>query len=195
MYRYAETILRNPIYIISKYTRVMGMVMRFRILGIFLVFIGVIALFPTQVSACTIDEENYLLINIDHATYLDYDGDGYEDDVVTIFTINAHDVNNKWNGMVGIDCYMELPSGIVYHFDFNDKLEFIYWYSIDNYAYMDRVEQYGLVWYNTACEAGWYTFSVSTYGIGYDAPASGYAEIVFDPPGGDDPGEPEVGFM
>ena len=55
----------------------MSMVRRFRILGIILVFIGVIALLPNQVSACDSHrDDGYLSIRIDKATYLDYDEDG-----------------------------------------------------------------------------------------------------------------------
>jgi hypothetical protein len=171
------------------------MAKQFRMLGAFLVFIGVVALLPNQVSACTTCKENYLSISINHAIYLDYDGDGYEDDVITIFTIHARDINIKWNGMIGVDCNLKLPSGIIYNFHFNDKLGFIYWYSSYNDVNIGRIEQYALIWHNAACEAGLYTFSVSANGIGYDNPASDYAETQFDPPGGTDPGQPEVGFI
>lgn len=173
----------------------MSMVRRFRILGLLLVFIGIIALLPNQVSAYDDHDNGELLIRIDEATYLDYDEDGFEDDVITIFTVDARDIDFSWFGKIEVNCYLESPSGIVYRFDFKDKLSWFYWIWTSNSMYIGRIEQYGLVWYNSAFEAGWYTFKISVEGLGDDEPSSGYAETEFDPPGGDDPGEPEVGFM
>jgi hypothetical protein len=175
------------------------MVMRFRILGVILVFIGIIALLPNQVSACNESKDGYLSIHIDEATYLDYDGDGYEDDIITIFTIDARDIDYDWSGKIHVECYLESPSGDIYSFDFKDKLNWIYWcfFYYDGYygGYIGRIEQYGLVWFNTVTEAGWYEFSISVQGFGEDAPAPDYVETKFDPPDGGDPGLPEVGFM
>jgi hypothetical protein len=171
------------------------MVRRFRILGIFLVFIGVIALLPNQVSASGRHDEGYLSIRIDEATYLDYDDDGLEDDIITIFTIDARNIDEDWNGKVHVECFLESPSGIVYNFGFKDKLSWFYWSWYNGKTSLGRFEQYGLVWYNTAFEPGWYTFRIYVHGLGEDTPSSDYAETEFDPPGGDDPGLPEVGFM
>jgi hypothetical protein len=174
---------------------VIGMVKHFRILGIFLVFIGMIALLPNQVSACEERGESFLSVIIKQATYRDYDGDGYEDDVITTFMIYAHNNDDDWKGKIQVSCYLESPSGSVYKFHFNDIIRLLYWIQINDRIRIGRIEQYGLVWYNAAFEAGLYTFSISVQAVGNDAPASDYAETTFDPPGGGDPGLPEVGFM
>ena len=52
-----------------------------------------------------------------------------------------------------------------------------------------------MVWYNTAIESGWYTFSVYAFAHGYHAPEPGEDSYVFDPPTPKEPGTPVIDII
>ena len=59
---------------------------KWRLLTLVIVLVGTFALRPSEVAA---NDDGYLDIKIYEAYYTDYDGDGYEDDIITIFAIFA----------------------------------------------------------------------------------------------------------
>jgi hypothetical protein len=120
----------------------------------------------TEAAYYAIRNRDVVVVIIDEAYYTDYDNDGKEDDVVTVFTviIDDYDGNNGQN-TVEVSCLLELPSGTEFKFAFEEKTKIGF--------------QATLVWYNTAIEVGWYELRVEASYQAYEA----FDTITFDPPG------------
>ena len=138
------------------------------------VFAAFMAFVPADAQAHMRNENDArLVVRIDEAYYTDYDGDGKEDDIVTVFRIFIkQEADYCFN--VEVECEIETPSGIEFEYEF--EIETQYGFAAT------------LVWLNTAIEPGWYKLEV-------EADAGGYVEdedeLVFDPPGKGG-GEPPV---
>ncbi len=146
------------------------------------VFISMLAFMPTNVSADDDDDyDGYLDVDITDAHYCDYDGDGSEDDVVTVFEVDIRKSDDWDGGVFRLQTYLILPSGYGWVYTFYVKAEGDF--------------QITMIWYNCAIESGWYTFYVFADALGSEAPRSGYDSIVFDPPGGGDPDMPEISIF
>jgi hypothetical protein len=127
-------------------------------------------------AADTRDKANSLSVSIQSASYLDLDNDMIEDDILTVFTLDVSD--GAWMSQwTLISMELELPSG----YTFGCNLLVIGYYSRLCLT---------LGWYNTAIEAGWYTFSVSACMLGANTHTSSYDSMVFDPPTEGGPGSP-----
>ncbi len=140
------------------------------------VFVSFIAFMPADTLAAYYDfrDRDALVVIIDEAYYADYDSDGNQDDVVTVFRIMINDIDgNNGQNLVIVSCVLELTSGVEYHFAFEEKTKVGF--------------EATLVWYNTATELGWYDFSVKAVYEGHE----GFDRIAFDPPGKGG-GEPPV---
>ncbi len=145
-------------------------------------FITLIAALPGQVSAESDDDECISIVVI-KADYLDYDNDGYEDDIITIFKV-IPPANNDWKkGRINIECKVEKPSG--------DSL------SIEFEVYTNNGVEITIVWFDWADESGYYILYIEAGASDdeYDWVESADVEHVFDPPGGSDPGPPVIAIM
>jgi hypothetical protein len=126
-------------------------------------------------------EDDSLMVSIESADYLDFDGDGVEDDIIVEYEIEVP--NGNWYfSRTDIYCVLELPSG-----DYFDCLIIV----IGKYNSLKIT----MVWYNTAIESGWYTFSVYAFAYGYHAPEPGGDSYVFDPPTPKEPGTPVIDII
>lgn len=135
----------------------------------------------TPISSVTLtddDWEDSLRIVVDEATYMDYDEDGDEDDILTVFRIITPD--DDWEGgRIEVGCAVVKPSGeaLIIHFDFRTR---------------DGAE-ITIVWFNFADEPGWYTLYIKAAAHnGDDDISPAYVKHIFDPPGGGDKGIPEI---
>jgi hypothetical protein len=118
---------------------------------------------------------DWLDIAIDHASYHDLDGDGFEDDIQTDFTFTvAHGV--KCPGKSEYYFTLTLPSGSGYLVILTIIGKF-------------QTLQLSLLWYDCATESGWYNIQVDAFTQG--GPRLGHStnNLDFDPPsaGGGDP--------
>lgn len=139
----------------------------------------VLSFFTGEVQATDYDDSNdSLIVSIESADYLDLDGDQMEDDIITVFTLEVPDGDWEFHRTL-IYCKLVLPSG--------------YYFScvILVYGTYNRFTL-TLGWYNTAIEAGWYSFALCAYGIGYNPPEPGFDSIIFDPPTAGEPGSPVI---
>ncbi len=145
--------------------------------GLLLLLIITLSSTP-QVAAYSSDAQ---LLSITDASYCDLDGDGYEDDVLTILRIGTP------NGYPAfIFCWLSLtltlPSGRVSYVD-----TFIFGiYS----SLVIRVE-----WYDHAIESGLYTLDADMTAVSTLWSVSAYAQVIFDPPDEGPPGTPWVNVM
>ncbi|WP_371804336.1 hypothetical protein [Candidatus Lokiarchaeum ossiferum] len=126
------------------------------ILGIFLIglvgFIGNISSASALSRGAEVAPVDPLII--DDAYYCDKDGDGLEDDVITIFTLYSP------TGLLAdvdavIDLSILLPSGQIFSFSYRLKETFI-------------ELELTIEWYNCAVEDGWYDFTVLVDMHGFD---------------------------
>ena len=124
------------------------------------------------------DNSDSMCVSIQSASYLDLDADMVEDDILTVFTVSIP-IGARNSGWTLIYMVLELPSGLA----FGCNLLVIGIYS-----------QLSLTmgWYNTATEAGWYTFEVAAYMLGNNVLKPGFDSIVFDPPTEGEPGSPII---
>jgi hypothetical protein len=160
---------------------------RWKLLAIALFFVTVLAAMPSDVHATYVakydydewEDEDSIGVFIEYADYLDYDGDGNEDDIITTFVIlpPTDDDFNKWRGIVCVECLIIMPSGNGFYCYFTIDIE-------------DGV-RISLAWINCAQESGWYYFEVWGTPLGSNAPDSGGNCCWFDPPKGD-PAPPAV---
>ncbi len=130
-------------------------------------------------SETTIDIGNIsMTINITDAYYCDLNDDGFEDDVVSTFTIDI-DNRNEEPFLFITWIVLELPSGFYYDYCYNMDT------SEDEYNYT-------MNFYNHATENGWYTIDI--FCLLFDGRHLGFGveSYTFDPPGGDEGGEPSV---
>ena len=148
-----------------------------------------LVVFPDQVNALVDsptpgipdgdDWDERLKIVVVEATYLDYDEDEQEDDILTIFKILTP--KDGWkNGKIEVDCAIEKPSGQTLAVSFDVKT-------------LNGVE-ITIVWFNFVDEAGWYTLHISAEAVKDDNVGPDYIKHKFDPPKGD-PGPPEIAIM
>lgn len=123
------------------------------------------------------------MVEIGYANYLDLDGDGIEDDILTNFTIyDPYWSISNYYGQIRL--YMVLPSGFTWYIE------------IDIDWYISETKTLHVEWHNCATESGWYDFYVyldayvflSNGGLDY---VYEYDYLEFDPPEkGADIGEP-----
>jgi hypothetical protein len=146
------------------------------------VFISILVVLPDQVNAAYLwegddDWDETLEIVVIEATYMDYDNDKQEDDILTIFQIIVPDEWEK--GEIDVSCAVEKPSGMILATSFTVKTK-------------GSVE-ITIVWINYADEAGWYTLYVKAdvKKANIDDVGPAYIEHEFDPPGWDK-GPPEI---
>ena len=128
-------------------------------------------------SETTIDIGNIsMTINITDAYYCDLQEDGREDDVVSKFTIEIENGNEKPFLFI-TKIVLKLPSGYKY----------AYYYNMDT---SEPEYDYTMNFYNHATESGWYT--VDIFCLLFDGRHIGFGieSYTFDPPGGDEGGEP-----
>ncbi len=165
---------------------VKGMQKRQKIMVIGFLFIALIAALPGQVSAeRDFDDDECISIVVVTAEYLDYDNDGYEDDIITIFKVIPPDSTDWKKGTIEIECSVEKPSGESISVEF----------SVDT--------RYGveitIVWFSWADELGDYILDIEAEVPDdcedYDWVESAEVEYIFDPPGGSVPGQPEIEIM
>jgi len=159
------------------------------------VFISILIALPNQVSAhetsftpVTLRDDYWneqLEIEVVEATYLDYDDDGQDDDILTVFRIL---VPEDWeSGEIYVRCVLEKPSGdsLFINFDFRTK----------------RGAEITLVWFNSADESGWYTLFIeaevtqSNLEDNNNRVGPAYIEHEFDPPGGSDKHPPLIAII
>ena len=159
------------------------------------VFISILIAFPNQVSAhetsftpATLGDNYWneqLEIEVVEAIYLDYDDDGQDDDILTVFRIL---VPEDWeSGEIFVWCALEKPSGdsLFFSFDFRTK----------------NGAEITLVWFNSADESGWYTLFIkaevtqSNLVDNNNKVGPAYIEHVFDPPGGSDKQPPVIAVI
>jgi len=156
------------------------------------VFISILVILPDQANAAYLWDgsddldgwDDSLRIVVDKATYMDYDNDRLDDDILTIFRIITPE--NWVIGEIDVTCALEKPSGetLVFRFDVKTK---------------NGVE-ITLVWFNAADEPGWYTLYISAEvkkanSLGNGEIGPGLIVHEFDPPGGSDVGPPEIQIM
>ncbi len=151
--------------------------MSFALLVVLCIVNGVPSVLASSTTISSTNNQVSVSLSILHANYTDADDDGYADDVVAYFDIEL-DGGMRYN----LDVYpsLTLPSGTKYTYAYviSTRLELLHctMYFIDH-----------------ATESGDYIFSVEivsyTGGI-----ACGYAEYVFDPPGGSGDADP-CGFL
>jgi hypothetical protein len=136
---------------------------------------------PTPVTLENDDDwDESLRIVVDKATYIDYDNDGYEDDILTIFKIITPD--DDWeSGKIDVSCAVQKPSGGSLAISFSVKTE-------------DGVE-ITIVWFNFADEAGWYTLYIKAATVKNDDVGPAYIAHKFDPPGGKDNMPPGIDII
>lgn len=181
-YNFDNTYMR----FLELYQVVMRMQKHWKILSIALLFVTVFSALPTDVQATYIaepglwDDDDSLGVFIEYADYLDYDYDGYKDDIITIFSIHpaTDDDFDEWGGKMEVDCILVLPSRKSFTFSFETKLR-------------DGI-RVTIVWLNCALEEGWYVFGVEATPLGRDAPDSGGDKCIFDPPEGGLPAPPII---
>ncbi len=157
-----------------------------KIMMIGFLFIVVLAALPNQVNAAysLVDYDDIGGINIDvlQADYLDYDGDDFEDDIITVFTVIPPTGEWSSNGKIRIECSITKPSG----------LRLVTELKVITVAGVEIT----LVWFNWADEPGDYILSIKAEVVSnsYDIGSSSIYHI-FDPPGGKDDGIPEIAIM
>ncbi len=161
-----------------------GMQKQYRILVIGFLLVILIAGLPSQVSADSDDDDDECIsIVVITAEYLDYDNDGYEDDIITIFKVITPD--DDWEkGRIDIDCCVEKPSGKSISTEFS--------------VYTRNGVEIMIVWFDWADESGDYILIIKAEASDYDDDdeiGPGYIAHVFDPPGGTVPGQPEIAKM
>ncbi|UYP46225.1 hypothetical protein NEF87_002510 [Candidatus Lokiarchaeum ossiferum] len=111
-------------------------------------------------------------IEITYANYLELDGDGYEDDVITQFTLKSP---TGYYAYLDVELELELvlPSGYTY----------IMRFSITEFYVELPVT---VEWHNCATESGWYDFNIEADIFGFDSDIifSGIVtdSLTFDPP-------------
>ena len=143
-------------------------------LGIFL--LGLISLFGNISSASALSRGAVVApidpLVIDDAYYCDLDGDGGEDDCITIFTLYSP---TGLLATVDADIYLSilLPSGQLFSFTYRLKQTFV-------------ELELTIEWYNVAIEAGWYDFTVIVDMHGFDIDRTHFTGTVtemltFDP--------------
>jgi hypothetical protein len=139
----------------------------------------VLSLFTGEVQAADYGGwGDSLIVSVESADYTDLDNDLVEDDILTEFSISVP--YGDWNFQhTYIYCELVMPSGNY----FNCLLLLIGSYNSVTIS---------LAWYNTASESGWYTFSLWSWGEGFNAPDLGYDSVVFDPPTEELPGLPTL---
>ena len=158
-----------------------GMQRRYKILVMGFLVIALIAAQPTQVSADRDDDydDESLSIEVVRAEYLDYDKDGKEDDIITVFRVITPD--DEWEkGEIYISCAVQKPSGDTIGTTFE--------------VYTRDGVEITIVWFNWADEKGDYTLYIKAAADDDDV-GPAYMKHVFDPPGGKDVGEPEIAIM
>jgi hypothetical protein len=147
-------------------------------------FIALIAALPGQVSAEN-DDYDSILIQVIRADYLDYDNDGYEDDIITIFKVIPPASTDWKKGTIEIECSVEKPSGESISAEF----------SVDTRNGVEIT----IVWFGWADELGDYILDIEVEVPDdcedYDWVESAEVEYIFDPPGGSVPGQPEIEIM
>jgi hypothetical protein len=126
----------------------------------------------------------YLLDNdefyIDDAFYGDFDSDGVEDDTRVIAVLDI-DFEGDITSYFYLDLY--LPSGYCFSFFVTAEID-----ANGNEIY------FIFTTYNTAIENGWYTAKLTGYFVTYDTLYTGTAIMIFDPPGDDGEGDPDITF-
>lgn len=140
------------------------------ILGMFALVFLMFAPSGTQADST---DDNSQLVNVIEGNYGDYDGDGYEDDVISIFEINnILGCQATIEGIIYIE--LILPSGFIHNYTINlhDTLYTKWTITIE--------------WYNAASESGWYEINVEldswaifSQGI---TDLKGEGSLIFDPP-------------
>ena len=146
------------------------------------VFISMLVVLPDQVNAAYFwddgdDWDGSLEIVVIEATYMDYDDDGNEDDILTVFRILTPD--DEWEyGKIEVSCAIAKPSGESLAFQFDLRT--------------GEGAEITLVWYNFADEPGWYTLYIQAEPMRNDDIGPAYIVHDFDPPGDKDIGIPEV---
>lgn len=120
-------------------------------------------------------------LQITNGTYLDLDLDGYEDDIITEFTVYSP---TGLNATIRLDYefYLTLPSGKTFYMTYKTVETFI-----------DLPTD--VHWYNTAEEAGDYTFTLKAWIRGTDIAGNKFnirviESLIFDPPEYKDSGRP-----
>jgi len=157
---------------------------KINIVFLFLIAVYLMSFLPTNVIAYDEDDDDnhygYLNVDILEAYYTDYDLDGYEDDIITVFQIEVKGLRFEWYGTIKVytALYPLTQQGTTYIFKQNMCNGFI-------------VTE---VWYNGVVEEGWFDFSVYAKAYGDPCPSSGYDKVIFDPPGGD-PGRPTIDIV
>ncbi len=120
--------------------------------------------------------DDSLVVSVESADYMDLDNDLVDDDILTEFSITVP--SGDWDFQhTYVYCELVLPSGCYY----NCLILLIGTYSSVTIS---------LAWYNTATESGWYTFTLWSWGEGFNAPDLGSDSVVFDPPTEKVPGLP-----
>ncbi len=132
-------------------------------------------------ATSTINTTPSMVVSIQSADYLDLDGDNSEDDIMTEFMVEVPD--GSWQtGWTILYLLLELPSGLSFRCNI---------LVIGSYSTLILI----LGWYNTAIEAGLYTFSVAAYMLGNNVPLPGFDNVMFDPPTPGDPGSPVIEIL
>ena len=143
-------------------------------------FLLMLVILPNQVNAKAIDkydQDESLEIVVIEASYMDYDDDDRDDDILTIFQIIIPEDDWDDDYEIEVSCAVMKPSGetLTFHFDFETK----------------ECVEITIVWFNFADEPGWYTLFVKA-AADNDNVGPAYIEHEFDPPGGHDNGPPEI---
>ncbi|NWF96880.1 MAG: hypothetical protein HXY34_12130 [Candidatus Thorarchaeota archaeon] len=134
---------------------------------------------PCGTSAATDEEpiDSNASLSITYANYLDLDNDGLSDDILTESLLLVPRQLDVWFTLQAT--VLTLPSGIL----------------LGNVITLDQ-DYTGLTvtigWYNAAKEPGWYKVSAFAVVITLSGPIVLQAEMLFDPPGGGDPGPPLI---
>ena len=149
-------------------------------------FITFLAILPDLVSAEYLwngnyDDDECLEIYVLRAEYLDYDKDGKDDDIITVFEVITPDDEWEGKGVLYISCAIVKPSGASISTTFEARTR-------------EGIE-ITIVWFSWADEPGDYTFYVRAEGISDGDRFLGYTEHVFDPPGGKDDDMPHIMIM
>ncbi len=115
---------------------------------------------------------------ITDAFYGDFDNDGVEDDIKVIAILDI-DYEDEIISYLYLDIY--LPSGFCFQFFVTIKLEA-----------NGNPLQFTFTAYNTALENGWYIAKLTGFFITDDNLYFGTTYMIFDPPGDDGEGDPEI---
>jgi hypothetical protein len=122
---------------------------------------------------------DHLDILISDAYYLDYENDGYFDDIKANFTIDVDKVDPNTIHDLNLYIYLELPSGKYFQYLITIQVEY-------------AMNSFTLIMYDHALEYGDYYLYLGTWLDG-NVITYAHAFIIFDPPGGDD-GDPDKGI-